>query len=135
MRETPRPPLGDQLHLLGAAARRFADAHVALAKAEAAQQARAVGRDAAVSGAGALLLGVGWLLFSLAIGYGLGERLGPALGLLLVAAVHVVAGGLLAGVYGRRLRKDRPDLPVTRRTLQRDRRFFGELARGAAVCE
>jgi hypothetical protein len=125
-----RPPLGDQVGHLGEAIRRLVVAHVALARAEATERLRASGRDLAFVAAGAGLLAAGWLLLAVAVGLGLGDRIGMARGFLVVAAVHVATGGLLAGLFGRRLtRGDRPSWPVTRAVVRRDRAYLGELVR------
>ena len=129
-RTATRPPLGEQVGHLGEAVRKLVAAHVGLARAEALERLRASARDAAFVTAGVWLLAVGWLIVSVAVGFGLGERLGMARGFLVVAALHVVAGGLLAGRYGRRLaREDKPGWPVTRAVVRRDRAYLGELAR------
>jgi hypothetical protein len=123
-------PLGEQVGHLGEAVRRLVAAHVALARAEATERLRASGRDLAFVVAGAGLLAGGWLLLAVAVGLGLGDRIGMARGFLAVSAAHVGAGGVLAGLFGRRLaREDKPGWPVTRAVIRRDRAYLGELAR------
>ncbi len=134
MEPAQRPTFGAQVGQLGELLKRLVAAHLDLAKAEAVERLVSSARDAAGAAMGAALLGLGWVLTSLAVGVGLGERLGMARGLLIVAALHVVAGGGLAARYGRRLLRATGSergagLPVTRAVVQRDRAFLEELGR------
>jgi uncharacterized membrane protein YqjE len=120
--------VAQQLKGLGDATSRLVREHVELAKIELREGAVKAARDLAATVAGGLLLALGWLFLAFAIGYGLAVPLGLSRAFVLVAAAHVVVGGLLVAVATRRLRtKDRPALPETTRALARDRVVFREV--------
>lgn len=129
----PGEPAGDvatPLRELSDGVARLVVDHVELAKAELTEGLKRAGKDLAFVAAGALLAGLGWLLLMFAVAWGLGERFGMARSFLLVAAVHVVAGGLLATVFGARLAgRDKPMMDQTALELRRDKRFFKRIRR------
>jgi uncharacterized membrane protein YqjE len=107
--------------------------HVELAKIELQSSAKRLALDGSMIAAGALLLALGWVLLMFSIGYALGSSIGLGLSFLIIAAVHIIGGGVLAFVFASRLRtKDKPKLENTTIELQRDRSFLnrvGEIIR------
>jgi hypothetical protein len=123
-----RTNLTEQLREIGDNLGRLVRDHVELARSELIDGLRRSGRDVGLTLAGAGLAALGWVLLAFALGYGLAPAFGLARAFLLVAALHVVAGGVLVTVFARRLqRQDRPRLTETSRELRRDRLFWGEV--------
>ena len=123
--------LGGDLAAVRDGLSRLAAAHVALARAELHDAAVRTFRGAGPGAAAAALLTAGWLLFAVASGFGLGARIGLARGFLVVSAVHVLAGLVMAGVASRRHRARRGEtsLDTVREEWRHDRELLTRLRR------
>lgn len=102
--------------------------HVELAKAEVQDRFKKLGRDVVLCIAALFLFTVGYGLLVFGLTVGLGQVLGLVPAFLIVAGLHLVVGGVLFVVYGRRLAgPDKPSLEMTTKELQRDKRFVNRL--------
>jgi hypothetical protein len=84
--------------------------HLALARLELSQDARAVGRDLAMLAAFAPFLLVGYVLVCIGLGFALEPLMGLVWGFMLVGALNLVAGGMGLWWAARRLKEHRPML-------------------------
>jgi hypothetical protein len=115
--------LGDLVSTVTGDLSRLMRAELALAKAEAKEEASQAGRGAgllAAAGAGALLV----LTFaSLAAMFGLGYWMPPGWAALIVAVVWAIVAAALASSGRKALRTVTPGLPETTQTLKEDARW------------
>jgi len=129
----PPEPVAESLRDVSDGLSRLVKDHVELARAELVTGARRIAFDAALTGTGAGLLAVSWLLLMFAAGYGLGTIIGNGLAFLIIGGVHGLIGFALVGVFGQRLRsKDKPDIHNTQEEIAEDRHFLhrvGEIMR------
>lgn len=121
------PPLSEEIREVSDQVGVLVRDHVELAKLEMKQSAKAMGRDAGLTGAGAGMLLLGYVLLMFAAGYALATLVGLGWAFLIVAAVHLVVGGALVAVFSRKLREPKAALNRTTDELKKDRRFLGEL--------
>lgn len=122
--------MADALRRLSDGLGRLIRDHIALAKAELADDVRNAGKDAAIAAAGLPLLAVGWLLCMVAASLFLGRAITPAGGFLVIGGVHLVAGGVATLLWGGRIAgPDRPDLDRTTAQIREDSKWLKELRR------
>jgi hypothetical protein len=120
-------PPKDALQRLLDGLQMFIREHLALARAEMKADVRAMGRDVAIGAAGVPALAAGYLLLMFAVAYLLAMVLPTWAAFGIVAVINVGAGAVLTGAGIRRVTRDRVELPVTARELQRDREWLGAL--------
>ncbi len=111
----------------------FIREHLALARAEAKDELRALARDLVVAAAGLPFLLVGYLLLMLATGFALALLLPHWAAFGIVAAVNLGTGAVLTLILGRRLARKRVALPRTGEELQRDKRWVAQLKNATDV--
>lgn len=98
--------------------------HVELAKAEVQESFKKMGRDVVLCVAALFLFTVGYGLLVFGLTVGLGQAIGMVPGFLIVAALHLVVGGVLFVVFAKKLSgPDKPSLDQTTREFKRDARF------------
>ena len=126
--ETAQPSLADAMRRLADGLGRLLKDHIALAKAELAQDLKKAGKDVALAAAGIPSILVGYLLLMCALALLLGRWITPAGGFAVVGLLNIAAGGGLAYVFGMRLiGKDKPDLDRTASQIKEDSRWLKEL--------
>ena len=106
--------------------------HLALARAEAKDDLRAMARDAVFSAAGLPALLVGYLLMMVSIALALGAVLPLWASFAVVAFLNLGAGGMLTLVWGKRLSRNRVELEQTGQELQKDKAWLAGLREGTA---
>ena len=106
--------------------------HLALARAEAKQDLRALVRDAVVSAAGLPALFVGYVLLMVALSLALAGVLPAWAAFGVVALANLGAGALLTLVWGRRVAHDKLDLNQTGEELKKDKVWLQGLREGTA---
>jgi len=100
-------PSKDALHRLLDGLQNLVREHLALARAEAKEDLRSMGRDLAYGAAGAPLLAVGYLMLMLAFGYLLAQWLAPWAAFGIVALANLGGGAALTIVSRKRLMESR----------------------------
>ena len=101
--------------------------HMALARAEAKEDIRQMGRDAIVGAAGVPALLAGYLLLMMAIGFLLALWVPSWAAFGIVAFVNLAAGGAVSFVGIRKIMRNRVDMPHTGQELQRDKQWLSQL--------
>jgi membrane protein len=118
-------PVADNLRDVTEGLSRLVQEHVELAKSELRANLTKVAFDASLTGVGAGLLLLGWVLLMVAAGFALGTILGDGLAFLIVAGSHLVVGAALVGIFGMRLKnKDKLAPEETQQEFARDRQFL-----------
>ena len=120
-------PPKDALQRLLDGLQMFIREHLALARAEMKADLRVMGRDVAVGAAGVPALAAGYLLLMFAIAYLLAMFMPNWVAFAIVAVINLVAGAALTVSGIRRVTRNRVELPVTARELQRDRQWLTAL--------
>ena len=105
--------------------------HLALARAEAKENLRQMGRDALVGAAGVPALAAGYLLLMMAFGFLLALWIPSWAAFAIVAALNLAAGGAVSFMGIRKVMRGRVDLPRTGEELQRDKQWLAQLRTGA----
>lgn len=105
--------------------------HLALARVEAKEDLRAMGRDLLVSAAGLPALFAGYLLLMIALGYLLAVWLPAWAAFAIVAAVNLGAGAALSLAGARKVMRNRPGLSRTSEELHRDKQWLSSLKTGS----
>jgi len=123
-------PSRDALQLLLDGLQTFIREHLALARVEMKQDLRAMGKDLAVSAAGAPALIAGYLLLMAAIALLLAKWLPIWAAFGLVAVVNLAGGASLTYRGARRAMSNGMDLHGTAEELQRDRQWLASMKQG-----
>jgi uncharacterized membrane protein YqjE len=104
--------------------------HLALARVEAKEDLRGMGRDALVGAAGVPAMAAGYLLLMVAVAFLLSRLLPDWAAFGLVALANLGLGAALTiGGLGK-LKRDRVELPATGEELQRDKRWLASVRSG-----
>ena len=128
MREAPKA--SDAFQRLVDGLQALVREHLALARVEAKEDMRQLGRDALVGAAGVPALVAGYVFLMAAIGLLLSSWLQAWAAFGIVALANLAAGGALTFASVRKLRKGRVELPRTGEELKRDRRWLASLGNG-----
>ncbi|HEX4382323.1 MAG TPA: phage holin family protein [Myxococcales bacterium] len=103
--------------------------HLALARVEAKEDLRTMGRDLAYGAAGVPLLAVGYFMLMLALGYLLAQWLAPWAAFGIVAVVNLGAGAALTIVCRKKLMESRAlKLNSTANELQTNKAWLSSLS-------
>jgi hypothetical protein len=103
--------------------------HLALARVEAKEDLRTMGRDLAYGAAGVPPLAVGYFMLMLALGYLLAQWLAPWAAFGIVAVVNLGAGGALTIVCRKKLMESRAlKLNSTANELQTNKAWLSSLS-------
>lgn len=120
--------VAEQLRGIGEGLTRLVNEHVELAKVELGQSVKKIIRDISLTGAGAFMLVVGYVLIMIAAGIGLGNAVGMGLGFLIIAVLHLVIGAALAVVFSKRMGvEDKVRLDATKNELLQDKAFLNHI--------
>jgi uncharacterized membrane protein YqjE len=104
--------------------------HLALARAELKDDARAMGKDLLVGAAGVPALAAGYLLLMMAIGYLLALWIPTWLAFGIVACANLGVGGAVSFVGIRKVMRERVGMRRTGEELQRDKAWLASLKEG-----
>ncbi len=128
--QTEAPSLSEAFGRLTDGIQRLIRDHLALVRTELRQDLKAAGRDVALALLGVPSLLLGYALLMVAIAFVLVPFTGNAGAFAIVGAVNLLAGGVLAWVFGRRLAtRDKPDLDRLTTQLKEDGRWLRDLRR------
>lgn len=109
--------------------------HMALARVEIREDARAMGRDLLVGAAGLPALVAGYLLLMMAMGFLLALVVPTWAAFGLVALLNLAAGGALTLAGVRKVTGDRMELPRTAEELRRDKAWLAEMKNGGQAAK
>ena len=126
--QPPVPSLDALQRLLGGL-QTFIREHLALARAEIKDDARAMGRELLISAAGLPALVSGYLLLMIAAGYLLALWLPSWAAFGIVALLNLGAGGAVTWFGLRKVIQTRVGIPGTGEELQRDKAWLSNLGR------
>ena len=101
--------------------------HMALARAEAKEDIRQMGRDALVGAAGLPALAAGYLLLMIAISFLLALWIPSWAAFGIVALVNLGVGGAVSFLGIRKIVRNRVELSHTGEELQRDKQWLAQL--------
>ncbi|HUJ28368.1 MAG TPA: phage holin family protein [Myxococcales bacterium] len=124
------PPPKDALQRLIDGLQTLVREHLALARVEAKEDMRQLGRDALAGAAGLPALAAGYVLFMMAIGFLLSTWIPAWAGFGIIALLNLGAGGAVTFAGLQRLRKDRVQLPATGQELKRNRQWLASMRNG-----
>jgi hypothetical protein len=124
----PSMPSKDALQRLLDGLQTLIREHLALARAEAKEDLRGMGRDLAYGAAGVPPLAVGYLMLMMAFGYLLAQWLAPWAAFGIVALANLGGGALLTVVCRKKLLQNRSQkLSATGEELQRNKAWLASL--------
>jgi hypothetical protein len=101
--------------------------HLALARVEAKEDLRSMGRDLALGAAGVPALATGYLLLMTALAFLLGVWLANWLAFGIVAVANLAGGAVLSMVCKRKLSGKKVELPASADELRRNREWLSSL--------
>lgn len=128
--QTEAPSLSEAFRRLTDGIQRLIRDHLALVRSEMKQDLKAAGRDVALALLGLPSLFLGYAFLMVAAAFLLARSLGEPAAFAIVGAVNLLAGGLLAFIFGRRLAtKDKPDMDRVANQLKEDGRWLRDLRR------
>jgi uncharacterized membrane protein YqjE len=104
--------------------------HLALARAEAKDDLRALARDLMVGAAGLPALAAGYLILMMALGFLLAVWIPSWAAFGIVAVLNLGAGGAVTLVGVRKLMRGRVEMPGTGEELQRDKQWLTSMRNG-----
>ncbi len=125
----PPVPSIDALQRLLGGLQTFIREHLALARAEIKEDARAMGRELLISAAGLPALVTGYLLLMVAAGYLLAIWLPLWASFGIVALLNLGVGGVVTWLGLRQMIQTRVGIPGTGEELQRDKAWLSNLGR------
>ncbi len=126
--QSTQAPSNDALQRLIDGVQTLVREHVALARAEAVEYGRSMGREVAIAAAGIPVLLAGYLLLMIALGYLLALWLPPWAAFGIVALANLGGGGALMSAGVRKLKAKHAGLQRTGEELHRDKAWLASLA-------